>query len=117
MRLNPPVIVIRATKADCVLLLLYCQQCNTTAFTGPYNFTRLQPAREAFLQYHLNAVTEQLLNKLYQFSHENDSKLIKVKLNHAERLAFSLLFQRVDVPAALTPLERDILNQLTYKTY
>lgn len=115
MRLNPPIIAIKVTKGDCTSFVRYCNQLHIDAFQNANDYQRTEPTREALLKYHVFAIGEQCLDKLYKYSHESDNKLIKLKFNHAERLVLSVMFRRVEVPIHLQKLEFEIINHLTLK--
>lgn len=115
MRLNPPIISVKVTKGDCILFMNYCYQLHSDGFINANDFRRTEPTREALLKYHVYAIGEQCLDKIYKYSQEPDNKLVKLKFTHAERLTLSVMFGRVEVSPQLRKLEFEIINHLILK--
>lgn len=115
MNIAPPDITLVMSQQQPGLLLQYLQKCSIEAFTNTIGYSKYEPYREALLIYHTQVITGKVMDLLYKNARNDKKKAIRLKVTHAERITFSVLFKRVEVEQQLIPLEYQLINQLTLK--
>lgn len=116
MKLTPPLHKIKLTNEVLKELTQYLVSCAVEAFIGMHGYFRVDPIREELLIFHTKSLMEKVGDKVHKHSHEARSKIVTLQLSHAERVTFSVLFKRMQVPEVLSSIEFLIINKLVIET-
>lgn len=112
-----PDLKLRFSKEIVTYFLSYLHQCADNAFIGRHYYIDHEPIREKLLRHSLNSLREKITNILFKNVHQNNKKLITIRISQVERITMSAIFLRVEIPSALAEVEMKILDQLTLKPY
>ncbi len=99
---------VNVTKEELQYLIAYLDKSKTAAFIG-VNHYKHQVDREEFYKFSLLTLSEKLLTKLFNNSHQPQSKKIIFPVNFAEEKTLITIFQRVDCGSYLIALQSKIL--------
>lgn len=110
MKYNEPEIKVKISKESLNEFTKYLALCSAYAFIGYEN-----KVQENLILYSLNSVREKTAHLLYKNFNEVNTKPVSFKLNKAERIALSVLFSRINIPASIVHCEYQILKTLHYE--
>lgn len=110
MQLNPPLHKAKDLKYNFMLFDRYCKESIVLIPEVTKDLVKQQ-----LLYFSLSSTIEKVSLLLYKNLHCFPDKILTIKFNYAERITLSIIFKHLPIQEpALTNLENQILNQLTY---
>jgi hypothetical protein len=92
---------------------MYLQECTHSGFRGVNNFDRVNKVREKLFRCVLHDLSLDYLRKLSTYMTGPQKNIFGYTLSEVERITLSFLFNRVEVPPVLLPVQYTIINHLT----